>query len=96
MRREGDMGGDGRSDGKDWNTSKEGPGAKTIVAIVAAVLIVIFALQNTDESDVDFLVWDAGIPLWVVIVVTAALGFVVGWFLGRASGRRRAIEKIAD
>jgi uncharacterized integral membrane protein len=96
MRREGDMD-DGRGgDGKDWVASKEGPGAKTIVAIVAIVVLVVFALQNTDEADIDFLTWDAGVALWVVIVIAAVLGFVIGWLLGRASGKRRAIERIVS
>ena len=54
-----------RRRGTDWVASKEGPGAKTIVAIVAIVVLVVFALQNTDEADIDFLVWDAGVALWV-------------------------------
>ena len=41
-------------------------------------------LQNRDRANVDFLFWDVEARLWVVIVIAAALGFVIGWLLGRA------------
>lgn len=92
MRREGDMGKDER---EGWSTSKEGVGGKTIIAIVALVVLVIFGLQNTDPADIDFLFWDVEVALVLVIAVAALLGFVIGWLLGRASGKRRAIERIS-
>jgi uncharacterized integral membrane protein len=92
MRRDSEMGDQAE---KDWKSSREGPGLKVILAIAAIAILVVFALQNTDAADIDFLFWDAGVALWIVIGVTAILGFVVGWLLGRASGKRRAIERIA-
>jgi uncharacterized integral membrane protein len=90
------MEGEGREGGKDWQASKEGPNAKTIVAIVAILLVAVFGLQNMDGADIDLLFWDVDVPLWIVIAVSALLGFVIGWLLGRASGRRRAIERLTD
>jgi uncharacterized integral membrane protein len=99
MRRERDLRGDGDGDRErgrgDWVNSKEGPGVKMIVAIVAIVLLVIFAIQNMDETDVDLLFWDLAVPFWVTIAISALLGFVIGWLLGRSSGKRRAIKRIA-
>jgi uncharacterized integral membrane protein len=76
--------------------TREGMNPKAIVAIVIAVLVVIFAIQNAETARIDVLFWGVDIPVWVVIAVTAVLGFVVGWILGRSSGRRRAIEKLTD
>jgi len=93
MRNEGDMG--SRGD-EGLTTRREGASAKTVIAIAAAVLVGIFALQNLEDADVNFLLWDSAVPVSVVIAISAGLGFVVGWLLGRASGKRRAIEKIVD
>lgn len=63
---------------------REGPGGKVIAAGIALVLLVFFVLQNRDRANVDFLFWDVDARLWVVIVIAAALGFVIGWVLGRS------------
>ena len=76
--------------------TREGINPKAIIAIVAAVVVLIFALQNAEEANVSVLLWDVHIPVWMVIAGSAVLGFVVGWFLGRGSGRRRAIAKLSD
>ena len=54
-----------------------------IVVAVCAVLLLVFALLNTDEVHVDFLFDSVSAPLVVVIVLSALLGFVIGWFVGR-------------
>ena len=64
-------------DRKPGEYRKEGLSGKTIAALVALVVLVLFMLQNRDRANVDFL-------LWVVIVIAAMLGFVIGWFLGRS------------
>lgn len=63
---------------------REGPSGKLIAAGIALVLLVFFMLQNRDRANVDFLFWDVDARLWLVIVIAAALGFVIGWFLGRS------------
>ena len=72
--------------GKDTNGS-DGR-TKLIVAGVIIVLLLVFVAQNTESAHVNFLVFDADVSLWFVIVVCAALGFVAGWFVGRSRMRR--------
>ena len=65
-------------------------GSRTGTLIVAGVIIVAllaFVVQNTEDAHVNFLFFDATVSLWLVIVATAALGFLAGWFVGRS--RRR-------
>ncbi len=93
MRSEGEMQGGER---KDWVGSKEGPGPKTILAIVAAVLVLVFGLQNLDAANIRFLFWDLDTAVVIVIAVSAGLGFLIGWLLGRGSGRRRVLEDLTD
>ena len=65
-----------------------------IVAGIVAVALLIFAIQNSERVDVDFLVFDAQVRVVADIVVSAALGFVVGWLLGRPSrAQRKAMER---
>ena len=102
MRRDDDMRGDERDGGRerdreardDWKRTREGPGGKMVGAIVALIVLVLLAVQNMDEADVDLLLWDVQVPLWVTFAIAGVLGFVIGWLLGRASGKRRAIHRI--
>ena len=72
------MGNDNGSDGR----------TKLIFAGVIIVLLLIFVAQNTESAHVNFLIFDANVSLWFVIVACAALGFVAGWFVGRSRLRR--------
>ncbi len=57
------------------------------VLVVAALL---FVVQNTEATRFDFLWFEFEWPLWVMLVVFAAVGAVVFWFLARR--RRKAKE----
>jgi uncharacterized integral membrane protein len=74
---------------REWVERREGPSTKLIVLGAVAVLLVVFVLQNTDEAQIDFLVWDGAFPLWIMIVIAAALGLIGGWILGRIGGAER-------
>jgi uncharacterized integral membrane protein len=60
-----------------------------IITAMIAVAAVIFVLQNSDETPVEFLFLDATVPLSVVIVISMALGAVLGSFLGYTRRRRK-------
>jgi len=84
-------GGDGRgNDGSGgWVERREGPSTKLIVAGVIVVLLVVFLLQNAETAKIRFLFLDGTYPLWLLLVVGATLGFVAGWLVAAARGRRR-------
>jgi uncharacterized integral membrane protein len=90
MRRDGDP---DRDEGVGPPLERSGLSGKWIAVIVAAVLLLIFAIQNSERVDVDFWVFDAQVRIVTVIVVAAVLGFVIGWFVGRPSrAERKAIR----
>ena len=66
---------------------------RLIVALIAATLLVIFAIQNTKEVRVSFLFfhWDARVIY--VIIVSALLGMLVAYLLGRRRRRVRRDER---
>ncbi|HEY4401768.1 MAG TPA: lipopolysaccharide assembly protein LapA domain-containing protein [Acidimicrobiia bacterium] len=61
-----------------------------IVALVIAALLVIFAFQNTNRVRVSFLFfhWDARVIY--LIIVSALLGMLLAYLLGR---RRRRVRR---
>jgi hypothetical protein len=54
---------------------------------VAALLV--FILQNTADVAVSFLFWDFTWPVWLLIIVSAALGAAIWLGLGIMRRRRR-------
>jgi uncharacterized integral membrane protein len=102
MRREGDPGprdegddpGGGRSQPIEEPRSAVTP-RRVIIAIFAIVLLV-FAIVNFDPVNVNFLLFDSDARLFTVIVVSAALGFVIGYFVGRPSREERRILRRRD
>jgi uncharacterized integral membrane protein len=68
---------------------RRGAGATLLVVVVAAVVLVVFAALNFRPVRVNFLLFTTRARVVTVIVVAAALGFVVGWFVGRPSREER-------
>jgi uncharacterized integral membrane protein len=93
MRREDDDDGRDHGDGErrdgDWVERREGPSGKLIAVGIVAVILLLFVVQNTDRTHVDFLFLDGEFPLWGMIVAGAVLGFVAGWAFARLRARRR-------
>jgi uncharacterized integral membrane protein len=62
---------------------------RLIVAAVLALLVLVFAIQNTTEVRVSFLFfhWDARVIY--VIILSAALGAIAAWLVQRRRQRDR-------
>lgn len=43
-----------------------------------AVVVGVFIFQNTDSTNVNFLVFDWDAPLWIVLLITVAVGVLIG------------------
>lgn len=56
---------------------------KMILVGILVVIVVILALVNSQDIKVDFVVADVTLPLFVVIVGSALIGLIVGYFIGR-------------
>ena len=64
-------------------------GWRTYVAGAAAVLALIFIIQNSQEVEVNFLFAKTNTPLFFVIVISLALGWLIGWLLPHVRRDRR-------
>lgn len=60
--------------GRNWDIRP-----KFVIIGILVLLLVIFALLNTNEVNLDFIVGDAEVSLIFVIVVTALIGFAAGY-----------------
>ena len=56
---------------------------RTVLIVVLIVIIVIFAWQNSQVVEVNFLVWHWLISRALVIFISFALGLAVGYVGGR-------------
>lgn len=56
---------------------------KMVAIAVLAGALVAFVVQNTATVDLDWLMFGFSAPLWLMIVLVGAVGFVIGYFVGR-------------
>jgi uncharacterized integral membrane protein len=62
--------------------------SKTIAAFAVAVLLIAFGLSNRNDVPIDWLVGTTDTPLIIVIVVSAALGAIIGGATVRGRSKR--------
>ena len=72
--------------------------AKTVAALLIVVLLVAFAVANSQKVEVDFLVATADVPLVIVIVISVLLGAFLGALTAYRSHRplARAAKRAAQ
>ena len=58
---------------------KEGRGWRVYLLAIAAVLLLIFFVQNAQKVTVDFLFVETETPLIVALLVAGGLGGLIGW-----------------
>jgi uncharacterized integral membrane protein len=64
------------------------PGA--VIALLSLALFVVFIIQNWDMGAVTLLGFDVELPVWLLLMIVFALGFIVGYF---ARSRRLARKR---
>ena len=60
-----------------------------VVIVLFAIVLIAFAIANFVPVRVSFLLYETRARLVTVIVVAAALGFVIGYFIGRPTRLQR-------
>ena len=66
---------------------------KAVVALAIIVLLVVFVIRNSDPQPIDFVFKTGRFRLIYVLIVTALLGGIAGYLLGRPSKGTRLHEK---
>jgi uncharacterized integral membrane protein len=57
--------------------------AKQVIVGILILVVVVLAIANSGKVKVDFVVGDVQMRLFVVIVGSAVVGWLIGWFMGR-------------
>jgi uncharacterized integral membrane protein len=97
MRREPEDPNDAIPEGKpSFEYRREGAGLKSVALGTAALLLVIFVLQNLDDANIDFLFWDWNVAIALAIGIAAVLGFVIGWSVNHVRRRARRARRAED
>jgi uncharacterized integral membrane protein len=71
---------------------REGVPWGAILLLLWAVLLIVFSVQNAENTPVEFLVWDWSIPVALLVMITA-LATLVLTGLGFAFYRRRRRQR---
>ena len=85
MRRHGGDGSDGQDErsGPDEVGRRRAVSVAQVLAVIAVILLIIFAIANSRRVDVNFLFFTARARVVTVIVLSAILGFIIGYYVGR-------------
>jgi len=54
---------------------------RIVVAVVLLVVIAALAIDNRDDTRIGFVVGDVNAPLFVLLIVAAVIGAIIGWLL---------------
>ncbi len=63
-----------------------------ILALLLAIIVTIFAIQNTEPVDVSFLTFELNGSLALVLLITLSLGIIIGILVSAPSSFRRRME----
>jgi putative membrane protein len=61
---------------------------KFIVVLVLIALLLIILIQNIQPVTLRLFFWEVGMPQIILIPLTMAIGFVVGFVVSRVTGSR--------
>jgi uncharacterized integral membrane protein len=63
--------------------------ARTLAWVVLAIVITLFAVLNTEEVKVNWIVGSGHVPLIIVIVISLLVGIILTHFAERRAAKRR-------
>ena len=66
--------------------------ANIVIILILALLLIVFALQNTQVVDVRLWFWVASIPRALLIFVCFALGVITGLIIPVAGRKNRKVK----
>ncbi len=74
------------------DSGKSGGNGFLIGGGILLVLLLLFIFQNTADTTFKYLFWDFTLPLWLGLLITAVVAFVVGQLalMWRRHSRRKA------
>ena len=74
---------------RDQEPSNAGLYVKLGIVAVVAILLLLYIFQNVTRVPFNFLFWSFEWPLWLIILVSLVIGFLVGMLVNTLLVRRR-------
>lgn len=65
---------------------------KLSIAVIAAILILVFLLQNTQVVTLRLYFWKVSMSQIILIPLTAIIGFVLGFIVAKLTGKSRKLR----
>jgi uncharacterized integral membrane protein len=81
-----------QSDDRREEVARSGPSPTLIAFIVVAVLVAIFILQNSHDTNIEFLFVDVSAPVWVAFAIALVLGALLDRLITMWWRRRKRRE----
>ena len=78
---------------EDRPSKRGGATSKTVAAVAVAALLIAFGLSNRKEVPIDWLVGTTSTSLILVILVSAALGAILGGAAVRKGSARKSRDR---
>lgn len=75
---------------------REGRGWRFYVLIVAAIVLLVFVVQNSQEVEVEFLFTSTQTPLIFALLIAGGLGALIGWAWPHVRRGRRQERKLEE
>ncbi|MCB1270479.1 MAG: hypothetical protein M9942_00285 [Microthrixaceae bacterium] len=69
------------------------PSGKQVGGAIIAVVLLVFIAVNSTSTEVSLIFFSPTLPLWLVLAVTALLGFGVGMLVGGRRTKARMSRK---
>lgn len=66
---------------------------RNIAGGIIVLVLLLFVLQNRNETKLSLLFWDITSGLWILVTITAVLAFASGFLFGRSAGRSSSKTK---
>jgi uncharacterized integral membrane protein len=85
-----------RAPGIEQLPRREGRGWRVYLLAVAAIVLLVFFIQNSQSVRVEFLFTSTDTPLIFALLVAGALGAVIGWAWPHVRRGRRAERKLDE
>jgi uncharacterized integral membrane protein len=66
---------------------------RLIIGIVLGIVVIVFAIQNTETVTYDFLAWSVTSPRALVVILVFIVGLLTGWLVTGLSRLGRGKKK---
>ena len=63
--------------------------AKLLIAVILAVLAVVFIIQNTAVMELRFLFWTLSMSGALMAILVLSIGIILGWLMHGSFSKRR-------